>query len=61
MTDLGFNKILIKVDKESSGTTYKVLIGDYVQEDDANPDIAKIREKNHDYFMKKYPENKDLP
>lgn len=61
MTDLGFSKLFIKVDKESNGTSYKVLIGDYAQEDDANPDITILRENNKDYFVKKYPENKDLP
>ncbi len=60
-TDMGFSKIFIKVDKETSGTNYRVLIGDYAQEEDANPDIAKLREKNRDYLIKKYPENKDLP
>ncbi|HMV44013.1 MAG TPA: septal ring lytic transglycosylase RlpA family protein [Leptospiraceae bacterium] len=61
MTDMGFSKIFIKADKEPNGTAYRVLIGDYASEEDANLDTAKLREKNRDYLIKKYPENKDLP
>lgn len=61
IADMGFGKIFIKADKEATGTSYRVLIGEYAQEEDANSDIAKLREKNRDYLIKKYPENKDLP
>ena len=61
LTDMGFSKIFIKADKEPSGTNYRVLIGDYPQEEDTTPEVNKLREKNRDYLIKKYPENKDLP
>ncbi len=61
VTDMGFSKIFIKVDKEPAGTNYRVLIGDYPQEEDTTPDVNILREKNRDYLIKKYPENKDLP
>lgn len=61
LTELGFTKLFIKADKESNGTVYRVFIGDYPTEEDANSDIAKLREKNRDYLLKKYPENKELP
>lgn len=61
LTDMGFSKIFIKADKEASGTNYRVLIGDYPQEEDTAPEVNILREKNRDYLIKKYPENKDLP
>ena len=61
LTEIGFTKLFIKADKESNGTVYRVFIGDYPTEEDANPDIAKLREKSREYLLKKYPENKELP
>ena len=58
---MGFSKIFIKADKETSGTNYRVLIGDYPEEEDTAPEVNILREKNRDYLLKKYPENKDLP
>ena len=61
LTDSGFSKLFIKVDRETNGTIYRVLIGDYPTEEDTNPETTKLRENNRDYLIKKYPENKDLP
>lgn len=61
LTDMGFSKIFIKADRESASTNYRVLIGDYPHEEDTAPEVNMLREKNRDYLIKKYPENKDLP
>lgn len=61
LTEIGFTKLYIKADKENNGNFYRVFIGDYPTEEDANPEIAKLKEKNREYLLKKYPENKDLP
>lgn len=61
LTDSGFTKLFIKVDKETNGTVYRVLIGDYPTEEDTNLETTKLRDNKRDYLIKKYPENKDLP
>ena len=54
LSDSGLNKIFIKSDLEEKGTIYRVFVGDYEKEEDAQEDINKLKEKNKEYFIRKY-------
>ncbi len=58
LNEQGFTKIYIISDKENSSNTYRVFLGEYENELEAVPDISKVKEKNMEYLLKKYPEKK---
>lgn len=54
LSDSGFSKLYIKSDLEEKGTVYRVFVGDYEKEEDAQEDMNKLKEKNKEYFFRKY-------
>jgi rare lipoprotein A len=61
LSEFGFAKLFVKSEKESVNANYKVFIGDFETDSQAEVDIVKLREKKLDYMVKKYTENKLLP
>jgi hypothetical protein len=45
----------IVVEAEKSDIKYKILLGEYSEEDNAKSDIEKLNERNIEYIFKKYP------
>jgi cell division septation protein DedD len=54
LTEQGFTKLIILSEKETN-QFYKVYIGEFSQEEETSPIQLKLREKNKDYLVKKYP------
>lgn len=58
LNEQGFSKIFILSDKDNTSNIYRVFLGEFETELEAVPEISKVKEKNLEYLLKKYPEGK---